>query len=283
MPDVDLRKLRYFVAVADALHFGRAAEALHIAQPVLTRQIRGLETELKVQLFARDRRGTTLTAAGEQLLADARPLLADAAALQRRVARAASGEDRFTVGFLPGMIVTPATQQLATRHPGLRVEVQRLDWDRQAEAVMSGEVDVGYLRRGYDNPRLQTCRLYDEPVDALLPADHRFAGKEAIMIGDLAGETVLPEPVGVPGWAGRQLPASPTTGPRIGSVEEKLEYVAAGNGVVLMPGPAAAYYTRPDVVHVRVRDLPPGPVVLCWRTPTAVITEYAAIARSLVP
>src|ERR1700754_1401466 len=97
--DVDLRKLRYFVAVAEHLHFGRAAAALHIAQPVLSRQIRALEHELKSQLFDRTKRATALTRAGEQLLVDARPLLAGADALQRRVQRAARGSAHFTVGF----------------------------------------------------------------------------------------------------------------------------------------------------------------------------------------
>ncbi|HEY9339887.1 MAG TPA: LysR family transcriptional regulator, partial [Kribbella sp.] len=83
--DLDLRKLRYFVAVAEELHFGRAAERLHIAQPVLSRQIRALEDELRAQLFARTRRSTELTASGRQLLDDARPLLAAADATRRRV------------------------------------------------------------------------------------------------------------------------------------------------------------------------------------------------------
>ena len=111
--DVDLRKLRYFVAVAEHLHFGRAAAALHIAQPVLSRQIRALEHELKSQLFDRTKRATALTRAGEQLLVDARPLLAGADALQRRVQRAARGSAHLTVGFMPGLIVTPATRRPA--------------------------------------------------------------------------------------------------------------------------------------------------------------------------
>src|ERR1700735_659427 len=120
--DLDLRKLRYFVAVAEELHFGRAAERLHIAQPVLSRQIRALEEELRSQLFVRDRRQTELTAAGQQLLEDARPLLANADALRRRVARTARGPDRFTVGFMPGLLVTAAVRSLGVAHPDLRVD-----------------------------------------------------------------------------------------------------------------------------------------------------------------
>src|SRR5882757_3381472 len=97
--DVDLRKLRYFTAVAEELHFGRAAERLHIAQPVLSRQIRALEDELHVQLFVRDKRSTTLTAAGRQVLEDAQPLLASAEALRRRAVLASRGPSTFTIAF----------------------------------------------------------------------------------------------------------------------------------------------------------------------------------------
>src|ERR1700761_9287 len=97
--DLDLRKLRYFVAVAEELHFGRAADRLHIAQPVLSRQIRVLEGELGTELFLRDRRGTVLTPAGEQLVDEARLLLAHADALLRRVRAAGEGVTRFTIGF----------------------------------------------------------------------------------------------------------------------------------------------------------------------------------------
>src|SRR3978361_2533320 len=99
MHDLDLRKLRYFVAVADRLHFGRAADDLHIAQPVLSRQIRALEHDLGAALFTRNRHGVALTDAGRQLLADAGPLLASAQAARRRVTVAARGSPRAMRGL----------------------------------------------------------------------------------------------------------------------------------------------------------------------------------------
>ena len=117
--DLDLRKLRYFVAVADRLHFGRAAEELHIAQPALSRQIRALEHDLGTPLLIRDSHGVALTDAGRQLLTDAGPLLASAEATRRRVTVAARGSRRLMVGFRAGITVTPAVGQFATQHPGL--------------------------------------------------------------------------------------------------------------------------------------------------------------------
>ncbi|MEV5740312.1 LysR substrate-binding domain-containing protein [Microbispora rosea] len=284
--DVDLRKLRYFVAVAEGLHFGRAAEALHIAQPVLSRQIRALEEELKVQLFVRDRRATELTSAGEQLLADARPLLASAEALRRRVSRAARGTDTFTVGFMPGLIVTPAVRALRERHPGLTVEVVRTTWDDQAEVIHDGRVDIGYVRLPIDRRGLRVRPLMDEPRVAVLPAGHRLAGKDMIGIADLADEHLLQNPDAVPEW--RDIATEPRgPGPRrpapvFHAVEEKLEHVAAGHGVVILPLSAAAFYTRPDVTYVPVSDIPPNQVCLAWdssrRTP--LIGEFAAIAAA---
>ncbi|MEU9190555.1 LysR family transcriptional regulator, partial [Streptomyces sp. NPDC048484] len=115
--DLDLRKLRYFAAVADRLHFGRAADELHIAQPVLSRQIRALEKDLGASLFTRDRHGVALTGAGRQLLADAGPLLASAHAVRRRVSVAALGSRRLTVGFRAGIPVIPAARAFEARHP----------------------------------------------------------------------------------------------------------------------------------------------------------------------
>ncbi|HEX5400871.1 MAG TPA: LysR substrate-binding domain-containing protein [Pseudonocardiaceae bacterium] len=284
--DVDLRKVRYFVAVAERLHFGRAAEALHIAQPVLSRQIRALEQELRAQLFVRDRRTTELTAAGRQLLADARPLLAGADALRRRVGRAARGADTFTVGFMPGLIVTPAVRAMLARHPELNVEVLRTSFADQTDVLRDGRADVSYVRLPVDQRGLRIRPLLTEPRVAVLPAEHRLAGKGSVEITDLASEHLLQNPDAVPEW--RDIAEELRTGQRgdepvINIVEEKLERVASGRGIAVFPLSTANFYTRKDIVVVPVTDVAPSQVCLAWdstrRSP--LIAEFAGLAEQL--
>jgi DNA-binding transcriptional LysR family regulator len=288
MADVDLRKLRYFVAVAEQLHFGRAAEALHIAQPVLSRQIRALEDELKAQLFVRDKRSTELTPAGRQLLADAGPLLAGADALRRRVARAARGKGSFTIGFMPGLIVTEAVCALASRHPQLTVEVLRTNWDDQTAVLHDGRADVSFIRLPADQSGLRIRPLLAEPRVAALPAGHRLAGKDAIAIADLADEHLLQDPAAVPEW--RDIATEMRIGHRRGlpvfrTVEEKLEHVAAGSGVVLLPLSTAVFYNRPGVAYSQVSDIPPSQVCLAWEATrsSGLIRDFVAIAADYSP
>ncbi|MFJ9694164.1 LysR family transcriptional regulator [Kitasatospora sp. NPDC101183] len=266
MADVDLRKLRYFVAVARELHFGRAAEGLHIAQPVLSRQIRALEGEFGAQLFRRDRRATELTDAGRQLLEDAPPLLAAAEALRRRVSRSAAQGPRFVVGFMPGITVTAAVRALSLRHPELVVDVVRTSWVDQARVVLDGRVDVSFVRLPVDLRGLRVRPLFEEPRVAVLPAGHRLAGAGSVSMGQLRGERLLQCPELVPEWCGLPAPEGRRgrPWPRPETVEEKLEYVAAREGTVVLPLSVAAFYTRPDVVHVPIAGIAPNRVALAW-------------------
>lgn len=282
--DLDLRKVRYFVAVAEHENFSRAAQALHIAQPVLSRQVRALEQELKVRLFERDTRGTRLTAAGQALLEDARTLLPAADAARRRVRDAAAGIRAFTIGFSPGVLITPTVRELSRRHPDVSVEVLRTDWVNQADVIRGGQADVGYLRLPGDARGLAVERLYTEPWSAVLPAGHPLAGKETVSIADLAAEHLLQDPDGVPEWRDialelrdgqprRALPAART-------VEEKLEHIAAEYGIVVLPSSVAASYSRPDITRVPVVDIAPSLVCLAWDSTrsSALIREYVALA-----
>ena len=192
--DLDLRKLRYFVAVADKLHFGRAADELHIAQPALSRQIRALEHDLGTPLLTRDSHGVALTDAGRQLLTDAGPLLASARAVRRRVTVAAGGSQRLMVGFRAGIAVTPAVRLFAEQHPDVIVDVQRIEWDDQAPMLLDGRIDVGYVRLPIDEAGLRVTPLYTEPRVAVLPAGHRLAGADAVRLADLRDDGFVTYP-----------------------------------------------------------------------------------------
>jgi DNA-binding transcriptional LysR family regulator len=285
--DLDLRKLRYFVAVAEELNFRRAAERLHLAQPVLSRQIRALEKELHARLFTRDSTGTQLTEAGCQLLTDATVLLANAQAAQRRVARAAAGTVTFTVGFMPGLTVTEPVRAMGAAHPDVSVEVLRTDWTDQIAVLHDGRADIGYVRMPVDLTGLQSSLLFTEPRVAVLPTSHRLAGKEKVSIHDLADEHLLQHPEAVPEW--QAVATELRDGRRASfvdarSVEEKLERVAADKGFSVLPESTASYYQRPDVAWVPITDIALNEVRLAWvsaqRNP--LIAEFVQLAENAV-
>jgi DNA-binding transcriptional LysR family regulator len=277
--DLDLRKVRYFVAVADKLHFGRAAEELHIAQPALSRQIRALEQDLGTPLLTRDSHGVELTDAGRQLLTDAGPLLASAHAVRHRVTVAARGSRRLMVGFRAGIAVTPAVRQFATRHPDVLVDVQRIESDDQATMLLDGRIDVGYVRLPINETGLRVIPLYTEPRVAVLPVGHALAGKERITEADLAGEPLV--------WPG-DVSTQPTRRPHpdagylVRGVDETLEHVAAGRGISFLARSATVFYSHPEVSYVPVADLAPDQVCLAVAASRSspVVDDFFTAARA---
>jgi DNA-binding transcriptional LysR family regulator len=242
--------------VAEELHFRRAAERLHIAQPALSRAIGALERELGTPLLDRDTRSVALTAAGRQLLDDGRPLLAAAAAMRSRVERTGRGAHDLVVGFRAGIIVTPAVRAFGREHPDVTVETRSVEWDEQEEMILSGRVDVAYVREPIDPRGLRLVPLFSEPRLAALPVGHPLAPQECVTQDEIEGERYLRlfDPVPVPGPDGSR--------PRLRSVEEKLEYVAAGHGIIVLPRSATQYYTRPDIVYRPIADAEPDIVSL---------------------
>jgi DNA-binding transcriptional LysR family regulator len=287
--DLDLRKVRYFVAVAEELSFARAAQRLHITQPVLSRQIRALENQLKVQLFVREARGSMLTPAGELLLAEAAPLIADAQALQARLARIGAGTDSFTVAFMPGLTVTDPVRALAGAHPEIEVEVLRTTWLDQVEVLLDGRADIGYVRMPIDVAGLHTEYLFSEPRLAALPATHRLAGRDFVRLFELAGENMLQHTSGIPEWqtimADRSGQVPVLAGMGFRNVEEKLEAVAAGRGVSVLPESAARYYYRQDIAYLPIADIPDNEVRLAWNTNrrNPLTIEFAKLAHTHAP
>ena len=189
---------------------------------------------------------------------------------------------------MPGLIVTDAVRAMQGRHPQLTVNVLRTSCDDQTEVIHDGRADVSYVRLPADQRGLQSQPLLTEPRVAVLPDDHRLAGKTAISIADLADEHLLQDPEAVPEW--RDIATELHTrhrrnAPIFRTVEEKLEHVAAGHGIVLLPLSTAAFYTRPGVSYTHVSDIPPNQVCLVWDATrrSRLIQDFAAIAADHAP
>jgi DNA-binding transcriptional LysR family regulator len=265
--DVDLRKLRYFVAVADELHFGRASEKLHIAQPVLTRQIRSLEDQLGVKLLERSTRGTALTPVGESVLTDARSLLLAATALTARARRIGTSVRVMTLGVMPGILPTSIIRSLREKFPDLTVESVRTSWDNQTDLIRDGTLDASFVRLPTDTGGLRIVPLFDEPRVVALPTGHPLSGESTVSIADLAALDLVQNPDAVPEWrdaSAHVRSRKAAAQARARTVEEKLELVANEQGIVVLPKSTADYYTRPDVVYRLVRDIPPSQVALAY-------------------
>lgn len=238
--DLDLRKLRYFAAVAEHKHFGRAAAQLFIAQPVLSRQVRALERELGCTLLLRSTRSVELTAAGEQLRIEASAVFAEIEAALRRVHAKGRDARRLVVGFAPGLHVADAVRAFTVTHPEVVVDLLQLDWWEQDAPLRDGRVHLGFMRRPFDEHGLRVLTVGQEAKVAWMPADHRCARQASLSMADLEGEVLLD-----------------AHARRTSSVAEKLELIAAGRGVALVPRSVAQAASRPDVVHRTVIDAAP--------------------------
>ncbi|MFW6723435.1 LysR family transcriptional regulator, partial [Streptomyces sp. MAR4 CNY-716] len=188
---VDLRRMRYFIAVAEELHFGRAATRLHMAQPPLSRQIRQLEASVGTRLLDRSRRGVTLTTAGRVFLEEARATVRQADRAVERARRAARGETgRLAVGFIDAAIysvVPPVVRRFSQEYPAVELSVTELRIPDQIREVGEGRLHAGFVHPPVSDPRLAVESMFTEPLTVALPTGHRLAGLAAVDLADLAG------------------------------------------------------------------------------------------------
>jgi DNA-binding transcriptional LysR family regulator len=268
--DLDLRRIRYFVEVAERLHFGRAAAALHMTQPALSRQVRQLEDELGIQLFDRNSRHVALTAAGKKLAEDGARLLAASDAAIERARRASSEGPSLTIGFMLGIDFAPALEEFAQIHPEVDIQLQRLRWWNHAATIHDGRVDIGFVRLPIDTVGLMQQPLYQETISVALPATHPLAALASIYIADLADEPVLIYADADPGWNAfwtvdpRSDGHHPQHGPDVHDMEEIVAYVRAGKGVAFLPKPITVSVVPRDVAFIPIEGVPNGEVVLAW-------------------
>jgi LysR family transcriptional regulator, hca operon transcriptional activator len=192
---MELRHLRYFIAVADELSFTRAALRLHTAQPSLSQQIRNLEDEVGTPLFERNRRKVELTEAGTVFLAEARLVVAQA---DRAVARARQvgqhAHATVTIGFVPAaeIRVFPAIlPRLRLRFPDVNVDLRSLPTAEQEQALLRGDIDVAFMRRPVHSSELKSEVVLTEPLVVVLPSAHPLAKLERVPAAKLDGEPFI--------------------------------------------------------------------------------------------
>lgn len=256
---VELRQLRYFIAVAEHLSFSRAAEHLHLAQQSLSQQIQALERGLAVRLFDRDTRGTRLTAAGQVFLPEARAVLAcfdTAVAVVRRADRGELG--RLDLAFLTSTanyMLPPVVRAMRERFPGLELTTHNVPIDELVAGLRAGRFDAAFTRPPLVDD-VATRALAVEPVCAVLPAGHPLATRDVLHLSELAGENWVLTPRS--SWApwhakyDRDFAAAgfaPTVVQRADGVPNLLGLVAAGVGVTRLARSARSI-RRTGVVFV---------------------------------
>lgn len=273
--DLEPRALRPFLAVADALHFGRAAATLRIAQPALSQQIKRLERELGVELFVRTSRSVALTPAGQVLRDRARSLLAQGEKDAEEVVRVARGEQgRLDVGFVSSALpLGPVrrVQQFRDEHPLVQVHLTE-GWTAHLLArLLRGDLDLAIVRDPDPQSGVQLTPFYEERFVAAVPSAHRLAGLERIDGAELAGDPFVffPPAAGVLATARNLAPvvaggAIPEVVQEASSWTTLLHLVAAGVGVTVAP--ASALLAAPAGVVALELEGAVEPSVLAWAT-----------------
>ncbi len=276
---MELRHLRYFVTVAEELHFGRAAERLGIAQPPLSQQIKALEQQIGVLLLLRTKRHVELTAAGTVFAREARKVLAGADRAIHVAQGAARGEiGQLDVGFVSGAVygkVPLIFRLMRTRYPEISLVLRDLTTEEQMDAIQTHRLDIGLIRPPvvmHQSQSLVTRVISREPLVVVLPRTHRLAGRRKISLEALAEEPFLQVPRHVaPGFYDQFIRLCAEAGffPQIvqeaRTTQTIVSLVAVGMGVSVVPG--------------SLRDLQRTGVVYRAMEGTAFTTELVAVWR----
>ncbi|MEV0320216.1 LysR family transcriptional regulator [Streptomyces sp. NPDC050658] len=244
---MELRQVRYFLALAEECHFGRAATRLHIAQPALSQQIKQLEQELGVALFHRSTRRVELTEAGRQLTGYARSLLAESERARAHMAELADGHaGRVSVGFIGTAtydVLPHVARTVRARLPHITLDLRgELLTPQLVDGLLDGTFDLAVLRSGPETEGVSSTPLRTEPLVAVLPAHHPMAAAPRIPLASLAGEAFVVHPAQSRSVmydhvlsACRRSGFRPASLVEVGETATLVVLVAAGHGVALVP------------------------------------------------
>ncbi|KFF86994.1 LysR family transcriptional regulator [Serratia nematodiphila DZ0503SBS1] len=255
---VELRHLRYFIAVAEEQNFSRAAERLHISQPPLSRQIQQLEASLGVRLFKRGSRPLVLTAAGRFLYGHALQFLAQSLELKTMTQRVGQVERPLSLGFVASTlydILPQLIRRFRTAHPEVGLSLHEMTTLEQTRALKEGKIDVGFGRIRHEDMHIRRIILREEPLMAALAADHPLARSEGLTLRALQAETLIVYPqTPRPSFADQVLATFrdralvPRKIMEVRELQVALGLVAAGEGIALVPH-CLHSLKRPDVVY----------------------------------
>lgn len=282
---MEVRQMRYFIAVAEEKHFGRAAQRLHMAQPPLSQQIKQLEEQLGTQLLVRTTRKVDLTAAGELLLGRARLLLGELEKLEqdvKMVGQGASGVLRVGVSGTATYRLMPQIVQSARIHmPGLRLNVQGEMLTPQMEIALEEEkVDVAVLRPPIRSKQLSLKFLEQDELVVALPEDHELASRGLLDLSDLAHEQFISYPQSsavnvISVEACRKVGFTPQVVQETTETSTLLSFVSAGMGVALLPT-ARRMFALQGIVFRQLRNAPTVDLAVAWKTgnETALLNKF---------
>lgn len=275
---MDLRSLACLIAVAEDLHFRRAAERLHLTQPALSQRIRAVEAEIGTALFVRDRRGVALTPAGAAFLAPARQAVEAARQARAKALAAAKGEGgRLRLGFTVIAFygtLPEAVQRFRLCHPDVVVELAEMNSPSLERARLAGELDLGVLHPPLETPSLTMASLPEEPFRLALPATHPLAAQDVVPVRALEGVPFLiaPRQIG-PSIYDRiialfqQAGVTPCIVQEVTPMTTLTGLVAAGAGMGFVTA-GIARVDRPGVAFRHVWPDPPSlPMAAAWSGP----------------
>ncbi len=290
---MELRHLRYFVTVAEELHFGRAAERLFISQPPLSQQIQQLERELGVSLFARTSRRVTLTPAGEAFLREARQVLAGVDTAISAAQRAARGETGWLgIGFAASAtydLLPAVLHDFREQFPDVALSLMELNAAEQTEALRSHSIHVGFARPYVAEAEIVVGATLQEPLLAALPQAHPLAPRDALDLTELTGEPFVSFPeLPAPSYAQfvrrvcEEAGFLPRVVQEVREMQTAISLVAAGIGIALLPASVQNVH-RTGVVYCPLKEPAPRTelaVVSRLDDPSPVLQNFLAIVRA---
>lgn len=263
MEDVEIRELRYFAAVAEELHFGRAAQRLHMSQPPLSRAIQRLEQRLGVELFRRDRRGVRMTRAGEVLLEEARHVFDAMSAAVQRSRRALDPDDRLVLVTKAGAshdVLRDLLETHAARPGALPVEVLLCEVGQQRHVLGQGRADAALVHSPYDVfGDFDSQEIETERQVAIVPKGHPLALRPRLTVAEVSHVPDLP----IARWPRHDGTYPPGPGPEVRTQSEIAHLVSLGRALLVIPESSRAWQWS-DHVAVPVLDAPLVTTLLAW-------------------